>query len=435
MSMSDDDLDYHYKQIVKKRRNHQIYAGILAVAGMAIFMSVVIIGGSIQSQTYDLVFWGSLPTLIISAIVIAILKPKSKKYKVKKHHLFFVKFYEAFESLQNLKENMEKSRTELYENNIKDAKLEVEVLADHIDEWIVSTSPYALQELPNSLSKALRKRIIPVIKSTDEMNIIKFYTLLKDKCELLYTREPTYEEWSIFNKKLNSIGALQEGKPTKRKISKPLFLLKPYVGAPLIWSTFTGILFYQKPEDYIIPLAIITGVAFTAATFLASEYVRSYVSKNQKQQLEEKMDVEIKPNDSIAQKNSQNVLKKLNENPKAKNEYETQHNLSDPKKLVSEIPPEPFLNISIPQTIYHNGDLISGKISYYGLRKGETIWIGVSDPSEQVVASKKLKIKVTKGELKLDLFEIKGWDINGVYTLEISSEFGPKSFIQFEYQK
>lgn len=291
--MSEEDLEYHYEQTVKKRRKSQVYPGILTTAIMAIFASFIIIIGSIQNQRYELEFWGSLPTLIISAVVIAILKPKLKKHKVKKHYLFFVKFYEAFESLQNLKESMKKFRKELYENDIKDAKLGVEDLADHIDEWVVSTSPDALQEFPNSLSNALRKRIIPVIESTDEINFTKFYTLLKDECELLYTREPTYEEWSIFNKKLNLIGTLKEEKLRKRKISKPLFLLKPYVGAPLIWGTFTGILFYQKPEDFVIPLAIITGAAFAAATFLASEYVRNYVSKNQKQQLEEKIDVEI----------------------------------------------------------------------------------------------------------------------------------------------
>lgn len=294
MSMSEDDLEYHYEQTVKKKRTYQVYAGILTAAGMAILVSLVIIGGSIQDQTYELKFWASLPTLFISAIVIAVLKPKQKKYKVEKHYLFFVKFYEAFESLQNLKESMRKSRRELYENDKKDAKFGVENLADHIDAWVVNTSPDALQELPNSLIKTLRKRIIPVIESTDEINFAKFYNLLKDKCELLYTREPTYEEWSIFNKKLNLIGTLKEEKSTKKKISKPLFLLKPYIGAPLIWGTFTGILFYQKPADFVIPLAIITGVAFAAATFLASEYVRNYVSKNQKQQLEEKMHVEIR---------------------------------------------------------------------------------------------------------------------------------------------
>ena len=289
MSMSEDDLEFHYKQTVKKRRRFQFYAGILTAAGFAIALSIVFIGGSLQNERYDIEFSVSIPVLIGSSIIIAILKPKQKKFKVEKHYLFFLRFYECFESLQNLIDSLEKSRKELYEKDGKDAKMGIEFLADYIEGWIVNDSPDALQEFLNSLSSALKKRVIPVIQKRDKDNVIRFYTLLKDLCELLYDREPTYEEWTMFNQKLNSIGTLEEEKPSKKRtMQKPLFLLKPYVGAPLIWTLFVAGLFYQKTEDFIIPLAVITGVSFAAATFLASNYVRSYVSKHQKQQLARK---------------------------------------------------------------------------------------------------------------------------------------------------
>lgn len=282
MVISEEDLDYNYNEIIKTRRTFQIIAGTLTAAGLAGFVSLVFILGAIQKQSYATEFWGSIPTLIISAILIAIFKPKQKKYRIPFHRSFFIKFYEALKTLQDLKKSFEKERTEKYEKDSEKANDGISTLADFVDGWSYRDVPQAFKSLPLSISENLRKRIIPIIQTKDKERFVKFYEILKDECELLYKNEPTYEEWSIFNENLKTTGILLEEKPIKKKtLPKLIYILKPYVGAPLLWAIFTGILFYQPREDYIIPLAVITGVSFGAATFLTTEYVRTFVSKHQ----------------------------------------------------------------------------------------------------------------------------------------------------------
>ena len=98
-----------------------------------------------------------------------------------------------------------------------------------------------------------------------------------------------------------------------------------------------------------------------------------------------------------------------------------------------ELPPNPFLTISLLENTYYNGDTIKAKISFSGLHIGETIWMGVFDPTENEIGSKRLEVKEETGEQDLELIVVKNWKHEGTYTVKIDTQFGPESSTTFEY--
>lgn len=104
-------------------------------------------------------------------------------------------------------------------------------------------------------------------------------------------------------------------------------------------------------------------------------------------------------------------------------------------EIVAEIPPEPFLKISLTNNEYHTGDLIQAKLSFSGLSVGETIWIGIFNPQDKEIATKRLKVKKAKGETIVDLLTIEDWDKNGEYVVKTDTQFGPESSTRFQFTK
>lgn len=101
--------------------------------------------------------------------------------------------------------------------------------------------------------------------------------------------------------------------------------------------------------------------------------------------------------------------------------------------VVAEITPDPFLKISLTENKYQTGDTIKAKLSFSGLVVGETIWIGIFNPRNEEVATKRLKVNESKGETIVDLLTIEDWDESGEYVVKTDTEMGPESSAQFQF--
>lgn len=109
-------------------------------------------------------------------------------------------------------------------------------------------------------------------------------------------------------------------------------------------------------------------------------------------------------------------------------------NVEITNNIVAEIPPEPFLNISLTKTKYHKGNIIKAKLSFFGLHIGETIWIGIFDPNKEEIVTKRLEVKESQGKVSINLTTIGNWD-KGNYVVKTDTQFGPEASTRFELVK
>lgn len=103
------------------------------------------------------------------------------------------------------------------------------------------------------------------------------------------------------------------------------------------------------------------------------------------------------------------------------------------KKIVSEIPPDPFIEISLDKESYKQGDTVKAKWVFSGLSVGETLWAGVFDSDNNQIENKRFNVEKSAGEFSSELIKISKLKTKGVYVVKTDTQFGPESSAEFNF--
>ncbi len=101
------------------------------------------------------------------------------------------------------------------------------------------------------------------------------------------------------------------------------------------------------------------------------------------------------------------------------------------KNVVSKIPPDPFIKISLNKKSYKIGDTVRGKWIFSGLNVGEGLWAGVFDPKGVQIENLRFTLEVSSGTFSSKLLKIEKSNIRGVYVVKTDTQFGPESSVEF----
>lgn len=249
MNNSPNNLKNNYDLYKFKNTFYRIIPGIIMVLMFILLLSIVGIVNPVQNEEKTSDLWWQIGAFVTSIILLVVLTKKYSKFRTENYQLVFLKFFGAYQKLEEIKISDEKTLSKAQKSIIS--------LSDFVDTWHYEDAPNSIKETSVLISDNLRKVIVPMILSGNELQIKNFSEYFFKQCALLDNGDFSYLEWKSFGEKLNEF-RIPEEKALKDKTAEEKALkdktaeekvvkkegkkfLHPYVKDTLFITGFLGV--------------------------------------------------------------------------------------------------------------------------------------------------------------------------------------------------
>jgi len=262
-----EDLKNKYKNfqsLENKRKNRRNLGNVLVMLGTFLPLSILVIIENPEQWIYGAV--GIMLTMMITGTII---EGKNKKEILSTQQKAFYNFYNVYDSLRKYCDIPDDKRT---------MKITLSILnrfSNYIYGWAGKESPKEISELPKSIYKNTREKIIPLIQ---QKKINEIQSLMKELYELLvfiYDKEPTKEKLKNFNefveKSFPKVDLIKEISRYKTLVEK--YPIIKFVWIPPAVGAAVGGVLYNIDSTKIfeaVAYSITSGVAILVAVITVS---------------------------------------------------------------------------------------------------------------------------------------------------------------------
>jgi L-lactate permease len=255
-TVTTEDLKNKYQNLLSidnKRRKARNVGSVLVTGG--IFVPLLII--YFIENIGDIGSWAAIAAMFTAMIMGSYIEGKNKKEIFSPQQKAFYEFYSTYAGMRRYCDipNDEKTR--------KNTLSRLNRLAQYIHSWTGKNAPQEISELPKSIYKNIRERIIPLIQ---ENKVKEIQSLMKEISEFLmflYDNEPTITKLKSFNNFIESsfpvVVKIKEMTHGEAILAK--YPMLKYVWISPVAGAIFGSVLYQ-----IDPAKIFEAIAYSVTT-------------------------------------------------------------------------------------------------------------------------------------------------------------------------
>ncbi|MGI0022194.1 MAG: hypothetical protein ACRD9Q_04950 [Nitrososphaeraceae archaeon] len=263
MSLASDPLElYNHLLTLQKKSNYYGAIGITTLILAFILFSIV---NDLQKteKLFENDNWLSLVGFLACIpFGIVILRRYRDVLPTQRKAIFF-NFYKTSE---RLKKFIEMQGPEEKRN----ARSSLKGLYFIVVKWYRAEAPDPISEVPRSIVNSINDKIIPLL-NTEKMDLLsQVLRCFQDHRDIIFQREPTFNDWKNFSEKLESIQDVNQMTiDSKKELNKGKRFLK-HVGWVVLFLVIGATVgFVVRLLGGSLDTQIMAGVAFTAALIAA----------------------------------------------------------------------------------------------------------------------------------------------------------------------